>query len=139
MGSFATGFFLYGIAITYGITGSTKLSEIANSLSAPGVSLAMIGFAVALMLVGLGFKISGAPFQMWAPDVYQGAPAPVSAFMATRPKPAAFAILIRILMTAFQQSASLWEPCIWISALLSMCIGNFGALTQTNLKRMLGL
>jgi NADH-quinone oxidoreductase subunit N len=137
LGSFATGFFLYGIAITYGITGSTKLSVIADKLNAPGVSLSMIGFALALMLVGLGFKISGAPFQMWAPDVYQGAPAPVSAFMATAPKAAAFAILIRILMTAFQQSASLWEPFIWISALLSMCIGNFGALTQNNLKRML--
>jgi NADH-quinone oxidoreductase subunit N len=137
LGSFATGFFLYGIAITYGITGSTKLSIIADKLNAPGVSLSMIGFALALMLVGLGFKISGAPFQMWAPDVYQGAPAPVSAFMATAPKAAAFAILIRILMTAFQQSASLWEPFIWISALLSMCIGNFGALTQNNLKRML--
>ncbi len=137
LGSFATGFFLYGIAITYGITASTKLNVIATALNAPGVSLPMIGFAVALMLVGLGFKISGAPFQMWAPDVYQGAPAPVSAFMATAPKAAAFAILLRIFMTSFQQSATLWEPFIWISALASMTIGNFGALTQTNLKRML--
>ncbi len=137
MGSFATGFFLYGIAITYGLTGSTKLDVIAARLNEPGQSLAAIGFALALMLVGLGFKVSAAPFQMWAPDVYQGAPAPVSAFMATAPKAAAFAILIRILMTSFQQSATLWVPFIWISALLSMCIGNFGALTQTNLKRML--
>jgi len=137
LGSFATGFFLYGIAITYGITGSTKLSEIVVALNQPDVSHALIGFAAALMLVGLGFKISGAPFQVWAPDVYQGAPAPVSAFMATAPKAAAFAILIRIFMTSFQQSADLWEPFIWISALLSMTIGNFGALTQRNLKRML--
>ena len=89
------------------------------------------------MFVGLAFKVSGAPFQIWAPDVYQGAPAPVSAFMATAPKAAAFAIFLRIFVTAFQQVASGWEPLIWTSALLSMTIGNFAALTQTNLKRLL--
>ena len=97
----------------------------------------MVGVAAALMFVGLGFKVSGAPFQIWAPDVYQGAPAPVSAFLATGPKAAAFAIFLRIFLTAFQQIAGGWEPLIWISALLSMTIGNFAALTQTNLKRML--
>ncbi|MDQ1471368.1 MAG: NADH-quinone oxidoreductase subunit [Bryobacterales bacterium] len=137
LGSFATGFFLYGIAIVYGLSGSTKLDEIRIALNSPDISPAVIGVAAALMLIGLGFKISGAPFQMWAPDVYQGAPAPVSAFMATAPKAAAFAILLRIFMTGFQQSANLWEPFIWISALLSMTIGNFAALTQSNLKRML--
>jgi NADH-quinone oxidoreductase subunit N len=137
LGSFATGFFLYGIAITYGLAGSTKLDEIRAALNAPDMPLPVIGVAAALMLIGLGFKVSGAPFQMWAPDVYQGAPAPVSAFMATAPKAAAFAILIRIFMTGFQQSAGLWEPFLWVSALLSMTIGNFAALTQTNLKRML--
>jgi NADH-quinone oxidoreductase subunit N len=89
------------------------------------------------MFVGLAFKVSGAPFQVWTPDVYQGAPAPVSAFLATGPKAAAFAIFLRIFLTAFQQIASGWEPLIWISALLSMTIGNFAALTQDNLKRML--
>jgi NADH-quinone oxidoreductase subunit N len=137
LGSFATGFFLYGIAIIYGLAGSTKLDEIRVALNSPDIAPAVIGVAAALMLIGLGFKISGAPFQMWAPDVYQGAPAPISAFMATAPKAAAFAILLRIFMTGFQQSASLWEPFIWISALLSMTIGNFAALTQTNLKRLL--
>ena len=137
LGSFATGFFLYGIAIVYGMTGTTKLDEIRVALNAPDTSLAMVGVAAALMFVGLGFKVSGAPFQMWAPDVYQGAPAPVSAFMATAPKAAAFAIFLRIFMTAFQQIAAGWEPLIWISALLSMTIGNFAALTQNNLKRML--
>jgi NADH-quinone oxidoreductase subunit N len=137
LGSFATGFFLYGIALVYGLSGSTKLDEIRIALNSPDISSAVIGVAAALMLIGLGFKISGAPFQMWAPDVYQGAPAPVSAFMATAPKAAAFAILLRIFMTGFQQSANLWEPFIWISALLSMTIGNFAALTQSNLKRML--
>jgi NADH-quinone oxidoreductase subunit N len=137
LGSFATGFLLYGVAIIYGITGSTRLDEIRVALNAPGTSLATVSVAAALMIVGLGFKISGAPFQMWAPDVYQGAPAPVSAFMATAPKAAAFAIFVRIFMTSFQQIASGWEPLIWISALLSMTIGNFAALTQTNVKRML--
>ena len=88
LGSFATGFFLYGVAVVYGLTGSTKLDIIRAKLSAPDVSLPVIGVAVALLLVGLVFKVSGAPFQMWAPDVYQGAPAPVSAFMATAPKAA---------------------------------------------------
>jgi NADH-quinone oxidoreductase subunit N len=89
------------------------------------------------MFVGLAFKVSGAPFQIWTPDVYQGAPAPVAAFLATGPKAAAFAIFLRIFLTAFQQVASGWEPIIWVSALLSMTIGNFAALTQNNLKRML--
>ena len=137
LGSFATGFLLYGVAIVYGLTGTTKLNEIPGLLASQGTSPLVIGVATAMILVGLGFKISGAPFQMWAPDVYQGAPAPVSAFMATAPKAAAFAILIRIFMTSFQPSASGWEPFIWISALLSMTLGNFAALTQNNLKRML--
>jgi NADH-quinone oxidoreductase subunit N len=137
LGSFATGFLLYGIAIIYGITATTKLDEIRAALNNPSAPLAMVGVAAALMIVGLGFKISGAPFQMWAPDVYQGAPAPVSAFMATGPKAAAFAIFLRIFMTSFQQIAGGWVPLIWISALLSMTIGNFAALRQDNLKRML--
>ena len=138
LGSFATGFLLYGIAIVYGISATTKLDEIRAVLNNPGSdSFGMVSVAAALMFVGLAFKVSAAPFQVWAPDVYQGAPAPVSAFMATGPKAAAFAIFLRIFLTAFQQIAGGWEPLIWISALLSMTIGNFAALTQTNLKRML--
>ena len=137
LGSFATAFLLYGIAVIYGVSGSTKLDEIRTALSHPGVSTAAVAVAAALMIVGLGFKISGAPFQMWAPDVYQGAPAPVSVFMATGPKAAAFAVFLRIFMTSFQQIASDWEPLIWISALLSMTMGNFAALTQNNLKRLM--
>jgi NADH-quinone oxidoreductase subunit N len=138
LGSFATGFLLYGVALIYGITGSTKLNEIAKAFAAPGVPLVMAAVAAALMIVGLAFKVSGAPFQMWAPDVYQGAPAPVSAFLATAPKAAAFAIFLRVFMTGFQQVASSWEPIIWVMALASMCVGNFAALTQKNVKRMLG-
>src|SRR5580692_3064905 len=139
LGSFATAFLLYGVALIYGVTGTTKLDEIRTALNNPSeqTSLAMVAVAAALVFVGLGFKVSGAPFQVWAPDVYQGAPAPVSAFLATGPKAAAFAIFFRIFITAFQQIAGGWEPLIWISALLSMTIGNFAALTQTNLKRML--
>jgi len=138
LGSFATAFFLYGVALVYGISGSTKLDEIRTVLATPeSDAFAMVSVAAALMFVGLAFKVSAAPFQIWAPDVYQGAPAPVSAFMATGPKAAAFAIFLRIFLTAFQSIAGGWEPLIWISALLSMTIGNFAALTQTNLKRML--
>jgi len=139
LGSFATAFLLYGVAMIYGVTGTTKLDEIRTALNSPAASssFGMVAVAAALMFVGLGFKVSGAPFQIWAPDVYQGAPAPVSAFMATGPKAAAFAIFFRIFLTAFQQIAGGWEPLVWISALLSMTIGNFAALTQTNLKRML--
>jgi NADH-quinone oxidoreductase subunit N len=139
LGSFATAFLLYGIALIYGVTATTRLDEIRVVLNSPGnvPAFGMVSVAAALMFVGLAFKVSGAPFQIWTPDVYQGAPAPVSAFLATGPKAAAFAIFFRIFLTAFQQIASGWQPLIWISALLSMTIGNFAALTQTNLKRML--
>ena len=135
LGSFATAFFLYGVAIIYGMTGSTNLSTIRGVVG--GISPLMIAVSAALMLVGLLFKVSGAPFQVWAPDVYQGSPVPVSAFMSAGPKAAAFAILLRIFMTAFPSIDAGWEPLVWISALLSMTIGNFGALTQSNIKRLL--
>jgi len=140
LGSFATAFFLYGVAVVYGMTGSTYLTAIHTVLSGGPTAPApvFIGVAVALMFVGLGFKVSGAPFQIWAPDVYQGAPTPVSAFLTTGPKAAAFAIFLRIFMTAFEPIARDWYPLVWGSALLSMTIGNFAALTQSNIKRLLG-
>jgi NADH-quinone oxidoreductase subunit N len=138
LGSFATGFFLYGIALIYGAAGSTNLTAIHGLLGAghdkPPI---VLGISAALMFVGLAFKISGAPFQIWAPDVYQGAPAPVSGFLSAGPKAAAFAIFLRIFMTVFEPVAHGWEPMVWLSALLSMTIGNFAALTQSNIKRML--
>jgi NADH-quinone oxidoreductase subunit N len=138
LGSFATAFFLYGIAIIYGATGQTNLSTIREVLASPNAPpMAMVAVAMALMSVGLGFKISSAPFQIWAPDVYQGAPTPVTAFMSAAPKAAAFAILLRIFMTAFETSSDVWEPLVWIAALLSMTIGNCGALLQSNVKRMM--
>jgi NADH-quinone oxidoreductase subunit N len=135
LGSFATAFFLYGVALIYGMTGSTNLSTIRSVVAS--ASPTIVAVSAGLMLVGLLFKVSGAPFQVWAPDVYQGAPVPVSAFMSAGPKAAAFAILLRIFMTAFPSIGSGWEPLVWMSALLSMTIGNFGAITQSNVKRML--
>ena len=139
LGSFATAFLLYGIAWIYGTTGSTNLGDVRNFLmtSMTQRNLILIGTAAALMFVGFAFKVSAAPFQIWAPDVYQGAPAPVTLFMSAGPKAAAFAVFLRVFMTAFQPITSRWEPFVWSSALLTMVIGNFAALTQSNIKRML--
>lgn len=134
LGSFATAFLLYGVALVYGVTGSTHLAEIAGKIKPDSL---LGGLAAALLFIGFGFKISGAPFQMWAPDVYQGAPTPVSAFLSAGPKAAAFAAFLRVFTVAFGAIGERWEPLIWMAALLSMTIGNFGALTQTNVKRML--
>ncbi|MEQ1885311.1 MAG: NADH-quinone oxidoreductase subunit N [Bryobacteraceae bacterium] len=138
LGSFATAFLLYGVSWIYGVTGSTNLQLIRQSLEGAGApAVAVTGAAAALMFVGLGFKISAAPFQVWAPDVYQGAPAPVSAFLSVGPKAAAFAILARVFMTAFGPISARWEPVFWACALATMIIGNFAAIQQTNIKRML--
>jgi NADH-quinone oxidoreductase subunit N len=139
LGSFATAFLLYGVAWIYGITGTTNLTEIRKALLTPEVasSMVMVGTAAALIFVGFAFKVSAAPFQVWAPDVYQGAPAPVSAFMSAGPKAAAFAVFLRVYITAFGPIANRWEPFVWGSAILTMVIGNFAALTQTNIKRLL--
>jgi NADH-quinone oxidoreductase subunit N len=139
LGSFATAFLLYGVAWIYGTSGSTNLAAIRTYLLTPdsGNGIILASVAAALMFVGFAFKVSAAPFQIWAPDVYQGAPAPVTLFMSAGPKAAAFAVFLRVFMTAFQPIASRWEPFVWSSALLTMIIGNFAALMQTNIKRML--
>ena len=132
LGSFATAFFLYGIALMFGATGSTSVYTIATALQSGASTLAYAG--VALMFVGLGFKIAAAPFHIWTPDVYEGAPAPVVALMSTGPKAAAFAVLLRVL---FATAAPSWFWLVWVSAVLSMTLGNIGALVQQNVKRML--
>ncbi len=139
LGSFATAFLLYGIAWIYGITGTTNLTEIRRILSTRDIapSLALAGVSAALMFVGFAFKVSAAPFQVWAPDVYQGAPIPVTAFMSAGPKAAAFAIFLRVYMTAFEPIAGRWAPIVWICALLTMIVGNFAAIRQNNIKRLL--
>jgi NADH-quinone oxidoreductase subunit N len=136
LGSFATAFFLYGIAMVYGATGTTIMTDIQQALAnSPPSSLLALGLA--MMFVGLGFKVVAAPFQIYAPDVYEGAPTPVTAVLASGPKAATFALMLRIFYTGFGAAGHLWFWAIWISAVLSMCIGNFAALTQTNVKRML--
>jgi NADH-quinone oxidoreductase subunit N len=133
LGSFATAFFLYGVALMFGATGSTNIDEISAALNS-GVVPVLAYVAVALMFVGLGFKVAAAPFHVWTPDVYEGAPAPVVGFMSTAPKAAAFAVLLRILFEA-NAPGRFW--LIWISAALSMTLGNIAALVQSNVKRLL--
>ncbi len=136
LGSFATAFFLYGIAMTYGATGTTRIDGIQAAFQiTPPAGLAILGLG--LMFVGLGFKVVAAPFQIYAPDVYQGSPTPVTALLASAPKVATFAVMVRIFYVAFGTSSDLWFWAIWVSAVLTMCIGNFAALVQTNVKRML--
>ena len=135
LGSFATAFFLYGVAMIYGATGSTNTGEIATALrNGTATSSALVYVAVALMFVGIGFKVAAAPFHIWTPDVYEGAPSPVVALMSTGPKAAAFAVLLRILFGAGSPG---WFWLVWIAAVLSMTIGNLGALVQNNVKRLL--
>ena len=141
LGSFATGFLLYGVAWIFGMIGSTNLEAIRQRLESGSIStgaVQVIAVAAALIFVGLGFKVSIAPFQMWAPDVYQGAAAPVSAFMSAGPKAAAFAVFFRIFMTSFRPMEDRWIVLVWGCALATMLIGNFAALLQTNVKRLLG-
>src|SRR6202167_3456836 len=133
LGSFATAFFLYGVALMFGPTGSTNVNQINRTLQAGPIPLLAFG-AVGFMFVGLGFKVAAAPFHIWTPDVYEGAPAPIVGFMSTAPKAAAFAVLLRVVFT-INAPGRFW--LIWVSAALSMTLGNVGALLQTNVKRLL--
>ena len=136
LGSFATAFFLYGVALAFGATGSTNLYAIAHGLETTSTP-ALAVMALAMILIGLGFKVSAAPFHVWTPDVYQGAPAPVVGLMSTAPKAAAFAVLLRVTFTGFPQMQHRWTVLMWILAVLSMTVGNFGALLQRDVKRLL--
>jgi NADH-quinone oxidoreductase subunit N len=133
LGSFATAFFLYGVALMFGATGSTNIDVIAQKLQTGPVEL-LVYVAMSLMLVGLGFKVAIAPFHIWTPDVYEGAPAPVVGFMSTAPKAAAFAVLLRVVF-AINAPGRFWF--LWVAAALSMTLGNIGALVQDNVKRLL--
>jgi NADH-quinone oxidoreductase subunit N len=133
LGSFATAFFLYGVALMFGATGSTNIDIISAKLQSGPIEL-LAFVAVALMFVGIGFKVAIAPFHVWTPDVYEGAPAPIVGFMSTAPKAAAFAVLLRIVF-AMHSPGRFW--LVWLSAALSMTLGNIGALVQTNVKRLL--
>src|SRR5438034_8204551 len=136
LGSFATAFFLYGVALMFGATGSTRIDTIGQALgqyaNGGGPILAYLG--VALLLVGLGFKVAAAPFHIWTPDVYAAAPSPIVGFSPTAPKAAVFAVLLRVLFQG-QAPGRVW--LIWVTAALSMTIGNIAALVQDNVKRLL--
>ncbi len=138
LGAFATGFLLYGMTLVYGSTGSTNLFKIAEFIQNPSAqSNPLLLMGLVLLIIGLGFKVASAPFHMWAPDVYQGAPTPVTAFMAVGPKAAAFAAFFRVFAEAFPEMSPSWETLLSIIAVLSMFVGNLGAIMQTNIKRML--
>ena len=138
LGAFASAFLLYGIALVYGATGSTNLIEINGFLDAVILvdnGLLMAGFA--MLLVGLGFKVAAAPFHAWTPDVYQGAPTPVVAFMASAVKAAGFAAVVRVFMVTFGDYAADWQPAVYGLALLTLVVGSFMAIVQRDAKRML--
>nr|WP_282011586.1 NADH-quinone oxidoreductase subunit N [Nitrospina watsonii] len=138
LGAFATGFMLYGMALLYGTTGSTKLAQIAQLLNSGEVfSQPLMLLGVVLLVIGFGFKVASVPFHMWAPDVYQGAPTPVTAFMAVGPKAAAFAAFFRIFAEGIPELAPSWTMILSIVAVISMFVGNLGAIVQTNIKRLL--
>jgi len=132
LGSFATAFFLYGIALVYGSTGTTRLDMMVDADS----TSTLLKLGLSMILIGLGFKVAAAPFQIWTPDVYEGAPTPVTALFSAGPKAAAFALLLRIFATV-PAATHFWFWAFWILAVLTMFAGNLGALVQTNIKRLL--
>ncbi len=134
LGSFATAFFLYGIALSFGATGSTHLDLMTPLANDSAHTLLKIGLG--FIFIGLAFKVAAAPFQLWTPDVYEGAPAPVTALLSTGPKAAAFALALRI-MASVDAAAPLWFWALWVAAALSMFAGNLSAIVQTSVKRML--
>jgi NADH-quinone oxidoreductase subunit N len=138
LGAFSTGFLLYGIALVYGATGTIKLGPIRDALShGVGLDSPLLLLGVGLMLIGFGFKIAAVPFHMWTPDAYEGAPTPITAYMATGVKLAAFAGFLRVFPLHLGAVSNEWSPVLWVMAALTMTVGNIVALVQTNIKRML--
>lgn len=137
LGAFASAFLLYAISLTYGSTGTTDIAGIAAFLKNKGGDNPVLMLAVAMFVVAFGFKVAAAPFHMWAPDVYEGAPTSVTAFMSVGPKAAGFAVMGRVLFMAFPEYMAVWHNALLLLAVLTMAAGNVLALTQTNIKRML--
>lgn len=138
LGAFSTAFLLYGIALVYGATGSTNLAVIAGRTTMYGLAQSPLLIAgIALMLIGFGFKVATVPFHMWAPDVYDGAPSAITAYMAATVKAAAFAAFVRVWLEAFPYSANIWHPALSGLAIATMIVGNAIGIVQRNLKRML--
>jgi NADH-quinone oxidoreductase subunit N len=138
LGAFASGFLLYGIALIYGSTGTTNLALIYVQISTLGLDdNVMLLVGLTMLLVGFAFKVAAVPFHMWTPDVYDGAPTPITAFMAAAVKAAAFAAMIRLLLEALVPAEAVWTEIVWWLAAITMVVGNLVALAQRNLKRML--
>src|SRR5205823_9380327 len=137
LGSFSSAFFVYGVALIFGATGSTNLLVIADALRSSEIQISLVSLSAALMLIALCFKVAVAPFHVWTPDVYEGAPTPVTGFMSVGPKAAGFAVLFRVFLTAFPSIEDRWGSAIWMVAALTMVLGNVIALVQPNIKRML--
>ena len=135
--AFSTGFLLYGIALVYGATGSTNVAVIGEIISSGEGSQNLLSAAIALLTIGFAFKVSAIPFHMWTPDVYEGAPAPVTAWMSAAVKAAGFVAFLRVLMVGFDSMYPLWYPILWWLAAITMVGANLIALVQTNIKRML--
>ena len=139
LGAFSTGFLLYGMALIYGATGTTRVYQIASvvgQMTLPSANIMLLA-GMLLMMTGFAFKIAAAPFHMWTPDVYEGAPTPMTAFMSAGPKAAGFAALLRILLVALPTLQVEWSQLLWVLAVLTMTVGNITALRQDNIKRML--
>jgi NADH-quinone oxidoreductase subunit N len=139
LGAFSTGFMLYGMALIYGATGTTRLYKIATivgQMPHPSANIMLVA-GMLLMMTGFAFKIAAAPFHMWTPDVYEGAPTPMTAFMSAGPKAAGFAALLRIFLVALPSLQVEWSQVLWVLAVLTMTVGNITALRQDNIKRVL--
>ncbi|MDR3572642.1 MAG: NADH-quinone oxidoreductase subunit N [Anaerolineaceae bacterium] len=136
-GAMTSAVMLYGFSLLYGFSGTTQIYQIAASLKAGQLPIFVTVTAIMLVLVGFGFKISAAPFHFWAPDVYEGAPTPVAGFLSTASKAAGFAVLLRVLLVAFPDTAAVWTIIIALLSIASMIVGNFLALAQKNIKRLL--
>ena len=138
LGAFSSAFFLYGIAFTFGLAGSTRLDRVGSFLAAQSMSgNPLILVAIGLLLVGFSFKISAVPFHMWTPDAYEGAPAIVTGFMSTGVKAAAFAAFTRVFLSTFEPFTAEWVPMVWVLAVATMILGTVVGVAQSNLKRML--
>ena len=137
LGAFSSGFLAYGFSLLYALSGSTRLDQIATALAQRPAADPLLILALATTMVGLLFKIGAAPFHMWAPDAYEGAPTPVTAYLSVASKAASVAVLVRVLMSTLGAHRINWEPLLAVAVLLSLTIGNFSALTQTNMKRLL--